>query len=272
MKGLKCVFLQKFQVYSLCLSCIPLFRKSMIYIVIIPCFILNNNLVIIIMHIHIIIISVLLQLTTDIAMGFNQRKPPDQTICVAVDLSAAFDTVCHNNLLLKINRSQLPPATAQWLSCYLRGRQAKTCFRGVKSMSRKVNTDIPQGSKLSTSLFNFYIPDMPRPTESVKRICYADDLTMWGTGVKIQDLEEITTYLKDNSLLISATKSSVMLFSPDPHQANTHKRMLIKDSQLPLVQCPNIFGVYLDTSLSSNKHSCIIQFDSSLLLFKSDTF
>ena len=51
--------------------------------------------------------SALLRMTTDIAMGFNQRKPPDRTICVAVDLSAAFGTVCHNNLLSKINRSQL---------------------------------------------------------------------------------------------------------------------------------------------------------------------
>ena len=51
----------------------------------------------------------LLQMTTDIAMGFNQRKPPDWTICVAVDISTAFDTGCHNNLLSKINRSQLPP-------------------------------------------------------------------------------------------------------------------------------------------------------------------
>ena len=40
----------------------------------------------------------MLQMTTDIAMGFNQMKPPDRTICVAVYLSAAFDTVCHNNL------------------------------------------------------------------------------------------------------------------------------------------------------------------------------
>ena len=48
--------------------------------------------------------SALLQMTTDIAMGFNQRKPPDRTICVAVDSSAVFDTVCHNNLLSKINR------------------------------------------------------------------------------------------------------------------------------------------------------------------------
>ena len=207
--------------------------------------------------------SALLQMTTDIAMGFNQRKPPDRTICVAVDLSAAFDTVCHNNLLSKINRSQLPPATARWLSCYLRGRQAKTCFRGVKSTSRKVNTGVPQGSKLSPSLFSFYIADMQRPTEPVKRVCYDDDLTVWATGVKIPDLEdsinsyleEIIAYLKDNSLLISAPKSTVTLFSPDPHQAKTHPRILIEDSQLPLVQCPKILGVYLDTSLSFNKHS-----------------
>ena len=52
--------------------------------------------------------SALLQMTTYIAIGFNQRKQPDRTICVAVDLSAAFDTVCHNNMLSKINRSQLP--------------------------------------------------------------------------------------------------------------------------------------------------------------------
>ena len=54
------------------------------------------------------------------------EEAPDRTVCVVVDLSAAFDTVCHNNLLSKINRFQLPPATARWLSCYLRGRQAKT--------------------------------------------------------------------------------------------------------------------------------------------------
>ena len=57
--------------------------------------------------------SALLQMTTDIAMGFNQRKPPDRTICEAVDLSAVFYTVCLNNLLSKINRLQLPPPRPQ---------------------------------------------------------------------------------------------------------------------------------------------------------------
>ena len=149
------------------------------------------------------------------------------------------------------------------LSSYLRGRQAKTCFRGVKSTSRKVNTGVPQGSKLSPSLFIFYIADMPIPTEPVKRVRYADDITVWATGVKIPDLEdsvnsylkEIIAYLKDTSLLISAPKSTVTLFSPDPHQAETHPRILIEDLQLPLAQCPKILGVYLDTSISFNKHS-----------------
>ena len=65
----------------------------------------------------------------------------------------------------------------------------------------------------------------------------------------------MTAYLKDNALLISAPKSSITMLCPDPQQAKTHPRILIEDSQLPLVQCPKILGVYLDTSLSFNKHS-----------------
>ena len=42
--------------------------------------------------------SALLQLTSDVVTGFNQRKLTHQTICVAVDLTAAFDTVNHNVL------------------------------------------------------------------------------------------------------------------------------------------------------------------------------
>ena len=34
-----------------------------------------------------------LQLTTDIETGFNQWKPPHRTVCVAIDLTAAFDTL-----------------------------------------------------------------------------------------------------------------------------------------------------------------------------------
>ena len=98
---------------------------------------------------------------------------------------------------------------------------------------------------------------MPIPTDPVKRVCYADDLTVWTSGVNIPDLEvsinnyleeitaylkEITVYLKDNSLLISAPKSSVTLLTPDTHQAKIHPSIFIENSHLPLVKCSRMLG------------------------------
>ena len=53
-------------------------------------------------------ISALLQLTTDIKTCFNQQKPPHRTVGVAIDLTAAFDSV-HDTLISKIAGSSLPP-------------------------------------------------------------------------------------------------------------------------------------------------------------------
>ena len=115
--------------------------------------------------------------------------------CVAIYLTTSFDTVSHEILIYNIAGSSLQPAITRWLSCYLRGRQAATSFRGIKSI---VRTGIPQGSKLSPSLFNYYIAVMPRPTSPVKRVCYADAITVRASGPKIPQLESmINSYLRD---------------------------------------------------------------------------
>ena len=117
-------------------------------------------------------------------------------------------------------------------------------------------TGVPQGSKLSPSLFNYYIADMPRPTTPVKRVCYADDITVWATGPKIPQLESMITnylrdvniYLKDNSLLISSSKST------NKHQFQMHPYITLEDTQLPLERSSKIQGVILDPSISFHKH------------------
>ena len=81
---------------------------------------------------------------------------------------------------------------------------------------------------------------MSRPTEPVNRICYADDITVWASGVKIPELEhkingyltEMSCFLRDNSLLISAPKSTLTLFTPDPKGVGRQ--------QQPQTQCRTI--------------------------------
>ena len=149
----------------------------------------------------------------------------------------------HDILISKIAGSSLTPAITRWLS-YLRGRQTATYFRGSKSSTNIVRT------KLSPSLFNYYIADMPRPTPPVKRGCYADDITGWSYGPKISQLEsminsymrDVSIYLKGNSLLLSAPKSTFTLFTSDKHQFHTHPDITLEDTQLPLERSPKILG------------------------------
>ena len=159
----------------------------------------------------------------------------------------------------KIAGSSLPPAITRWLSSYLRRRQAATSFRGTKSSTRFVRTDVPLGSKLSSSLFNYYMVDMRPP---VKRVCYAEDMPVWATGPKIPQLEsminnylrEVSLYLRDNSLLFSAPKSTVTLFTPDKHQFQMHPDITLEDTQLPLECSPKILGAIIDPSISFHKY------------------
>ena len=69
-------------------------------------------------------------------------------------------------------------------------------------------------------------------------------------------LTEMSCFLRDNSLLISAPKSTITMFTPDPMQANTHPKIKISDAELPLVRNPKLLAVYLDTYFSFNTH-CI---------------
>ena len=45
-------------------------------------------------------------------------------------------------------------------------------------------------------------------------------------------MRDVSTYLKENSLLISAAKSTVTLFTPDKHQFQTHPDITLEDIQI----------------------------------------
>ena len=67
-------------------------------------------------------------------------------------------------------------------------------------------------------------------------------------------LRDVSIYLKDNSLLISAPKSTVTLFTPAKHPFQMHPDITLEDTQLPLERSPTILGVIMDQFLSFHKH------------------
>jgi hypothetical protein len=206
--------------------------------------------------------SALLHVSHAVASGFNQSKPPYRTVLVALDLTKAFDCVDHFELLSKINNSSLPGTLKRWTSCYLRGRQACTIFRQNKSRARIVHCGVPQGSVISPALFNSYVADMPEPTEDVTIVSYADDLSVFTTGANIQQLEDrlnaylpsVEAFFSQRKLDISAAKSTVTLFSPDPRQSLIHPDVRIDGTRLPLERNPKILGVTFDTMFTFSDH------------------
>ena len=184
----------------------------------------------------------------DSSLGTSYR--PISLLCPAAKVMEAL-------ILTTVNTHLLPASDQHGF----RTRHSTTS--ALLQLTSNVATGFnPKGSKSSPTLFSFYIADMPRPTAPVKRICYADDITVWASGVEITELEhkvntyltEMSRFLRENSLLISAPKSSVTLFTTDPAQANTRPKIKIADSEIPLVRSPKLLGVYLDTFFSFNKH------------------
>ena len=64
-----------------------------------------------------------------IATDFNQNKPPERTITVALDISKAFDTVNIHTLTHKIQQTNTPHTIIKCIANYIKGRKAYTTFR-----------------------------------------------------------------------------------------------------------------------------------------------
>ena len=126
--------------------------------------------------------------TTDIAAGFSSKKPPHRTILVAIDLTAAFDNVDHQQVLDCVHKTNIPVTIHRWLHNYMQNRRAKVHFRQQESKSRKVNTGVAQGGALSPALFNYYLADFPSPPPNTKLMKYVDDITIYTSGSEVADL------------------------------------------------------------------------------------
>ncbi len=195
--------------------------------------------------------------------GLNRKKPVHRTVCVAIDLSRAFDTVDHTILLNDIDKLNLNDHIKRFLCAYLRGRYTYVVFRNSNSKYRKMKQGVPQGGVLSPVLFNLYMSSMPAPPGNIILKTYADDSNILNSGPVIDPVvQEINTYLatltvwfKGRNLEISPSKSSATLFTTASNECNTELNVVIDGEKVPTVKKPKFLGITFDNLLSFKQHA-----------------
>ena len=120
-----------------------------------------------------------------------------------------------------------------------------------------------QGSCLGPLLFNVFCNDIYTSITHCDLILFADDTTMYASHrnsnylnyIIQEDLDNLTTWFKLNSLTLNVQKSSAMEFLPENKQpTNSHLMTKIEDSNLSITNTTKFLGVTIDNKLNWHDH------------------
>jgi hypothetical protein len=128
-----------------------------------------------------------------------------------MDFSKAFDKVSHSLLQHKLDHYGIRGKTCEWIKTFLSDRKPSVVIEGESSDKILVDSGVPQGSVLGSSLFFFYIKDMPEGITSKVRL-FVDDTIAYLTISSDQDAR---TLQSDLDKLTKWETSWLMAFHPE---------------------------------------------------------
>lgn len=180
---------------------------------------------------------------------------------VFVDLTAAYDTIQHQQLLHKVYYITRDLNFTRTVQTLLENRRFYVEFQGRKSRWRSQRNGLPQGSVLSPILFNIFTNDQPQPSLT-KSFIYADDLALVTQARDFDAVEkQLTVALKDlseyyrvNNLRPNPAKTQVCAFHLRNREAYRKLTVLWEDQELEHCFYPKYLGITLDRTLTYSKH------------------
>lgn len=198
----------------------------------------------------------LMRVVEEITDGFNRNR---HSGILALDVTAAFDSVWHNGLLYKLANSGLKKGYVMLVASYLHNRTFEVKVGDKTSTTRKVKAGVPQGSVLGPILYNLYTADIPT-TEQTTSAFYADDSAYIASSLSPQlietRLQDVLTKIERWATLwrvkINAEKSQCVLLSKRSNRHQLNLRLFDKNIQ----QTPTVkyLGVTLDRQLTWKQH------------------
>ena len=191
----------------------------------------------------------------DWRLALDSKKIPG---AIAVDLSKAFDLICHNLLLAKLRAYGLNNDAIAFLQSYLTDRQYRVKFHGKFSERCPVKCGVPHGSLLGRLLFNIFLNDLNFAGQISSLHLYADDTTTYASDRDIvtleislnQDLNILVTWFSQNYLTVNSIKTQGMLLGSHTHVP----KFFIGDTKVELANALKILGVNFDNKLTYREH------------------
>ena len=211
--------------------------------------------------------TVLLKIVNDILLLLDSNSC---CVLLLLDLSAAFDTVDHEELLsILYHEIGIRDTCLAWFRSFLSDRVQSTCVKGTRSDSRNVKYGVPQGSVLGPVLFNIYVRNFTQILINAGFTVhgYADDhqaLTAFKIEFQYQTLAHslpkclnlITDWMTSHFLKLNAGKSKLLIFSPKNTRNNIFFDRVYLGSNIfiPVSDDAMNLGFHFDSELSHSKH------------------
>ena len=199
----------------------------------------------------------------------NEIRQKKHVVGIFIDLSKAFDTISHQNLLTKLGHYGIRGNALNLIQSYLADRKQYISVLDEESGLLPVVWGVPQGSVLGPLLFLLYINDLCNTTDKCKFILFADDTNIFvaaDTKEKAYDLanivlSSINKYMKSNLLHINTKKSCYMYFSPlkrlkpsEECDVSNNEAIHIDGKILNKVSYIKFLGVLIDDKLNWKPH------------------
>lgn len=201
----------------------------------------------------------LLSIKHDIILNFENRL---YTLGLFVDLRKAFDSVCHDVLLTKLQKYGVQGVMLELIASYLANRNQFVKVNQASSSMLGIKNGVPQGSILGPLLFIIYINDLCHIPDSPKLIMYADDTNIFFTASSLTQLQKIVNaYLKRlslwlhiNKLQLNAPKTKYIIFAPINKPIDNCIDIVFRGAKLERVKTEKFLGVWFQKNLSWNTH------------------
>ena len=190
-----------------------------------------------------------------------------QTDVIYLDMSNAFDKVCHPLLLRKLKQCNVFGRLLDWFNAYL-----------------LVSSGVPQGSLLGPLLFLLFVNNLPDGCSLSNVACFADDTKIYKLLDSVDDSKALQS---DLDSLMDWSASTFLQFNQQKSQHITRKRnpiehqYLMNGSVLDVTTAEKDLGVWMSSDLTwtnqvyhqSNKANKLLGFirRSSRYIRKSST-